>query len=237
MKFTEKKSLKEDTIVIKIIDEIKKSLIKEELLPGDKLLSEELMCKKFSVSRVSVREAMKILSALGVVTIKRGNGTYISQKVTTSTFNSLIFHLILQKKSSVELEELRVMLEIGIIEIAMKKITPEDIRKIDESIQNFEKEYSQEIIDVEKLSNCDLDFHLKIAKSTHNPLIIEIAKVIFQLYIASFSKILFKRTSVKESIKAHKMILEEIKSGDVEKTKEIIRMAAKKWHEMLLNSE
>lgn len=237
MKFAEKKNFKENSIANKIIDEIRKSLIKEELLPGDKLPSEELLCKKFSVSRISVREAIKMLSVLGVVTIKRGNGTYISQGVSTSAFNSLIFRLILQKKSSVELAELRTMLEIGIIEIAMKKITPEDIRKIDESIQNFEKEYSKEVIDIEKLSNCDLDFHLLIAKSTQNPLIIEIAEVIFQLYIASFNKILFKRASVEESIKTHRMVLEGIKSGDVEKTKEIIRMSAKRWYEMLLNSE
>jgi len=237
MKFAEKKNFKENSIANKIIDEIKKSLIKEELLPGDKLPSEELLCKKFSVSRTSVREAIKMLSVLGVVTIKRGNGTYISQGVSTSAFNSLIFRLIFQKKSSAELAELRIMLEIGIIEIAMKKITPEGIRKIDESIQNFEKEYSKEVIDIEKLSNCDLDFHLLIAKLTQNPLIFETAKVVFQLYIASFNKILFKRASVEESIKTHRMVLEGIESGDVEKTKEIIRMSAKRWYKMLLNSE
>lgn len=237
MKFIEKKNLKEKSLVQKIIDEIKNSLIKEELLPGDKLPSEEQLCKKFSVSRISVREAIKMLSALGVVAIKRGNGTYISKGVNPSIFNSLLFQLILQDKNSEELAELRTMLESGILEVLMKKITKEDIEGIEESIENFEEEYSREILDIERLTSCDLDFHLKVAKSTHNSLIIGIAETVFQLYVSSFSKILYKRSSIKESLKKHQMILEGIKNKDVVKTRDVIYKAAKRWQELLLKSE
>lgn len=237
MAFIEKKNLKEKTVVQKIIDEIKNSLIKEELLPGDKLPSEEQLCEKFSVSRISVREAIKMLSALGVVNIKRGNGTYITKGVNPSIFNSLVFQLILQEKSSKELAELRTMLEIGVIEVVMDKRTPEDIRRIEESVQNFEKEHSRETPDIERLINCDLDFHLKVTESTHNSSIIGIAEAIFQLYVASFSKILYKRSSVEESIKIHKTILEGIKNRDIKKTRDVIYKESKRWQELLLNSE
>jgi len=237
MAFIEKKNLKEKTVVQKIIDEIKNSLIKEELLPGDKLPSEEQLCEKFSVSRISVREAIKMLSALGVVNIKRGNGTYITKGVSPSIFNSLVFQLILQEKSSKELAELRTMLEIGVIEVVMDKRTPEDIRRIEESVQNFEKEHSRETPDIERLINCDLDFHLKVTESTHNSSIIRIAEAIFQLYVASFSKILYKRSSVEESIKIHKTILEGIKNRDIKKTRNVIYKESKRWQELLLNSE
>lgn len=237
MKFGEKKNLKEKTVVQKIIDEIKKSLIKEELLPGDKLPSEEQLCKIFSVSRISVREAMKMLSALGIVIIKRGDGTYISKGINSSVTNSLVFQLILQEKSSEELAELRTMLEIGILEVVMDKRTAEDIRKIEESIKNFEEEYSRGIIDREKLSKCDLDFHLKVIESTHNSLIIGITEAIFQLYTTSFFKILYKRSSVKESIKVHKMIFEGIKNRDIKKTRNVIYKASKRWQELLLNTK
>jgi len=237
MAFIEKKNLKEKTVVQKIIDEIKNSLIKEELLPGDKLPSEEQLCEKFSVSRISVREAIKMLSALGVVSIKRGNGTYITKEVNPSIFNSLVFQLILQEKSSKELAELRTMLEIGVIEVVMDKRTPEDIRRIEESVQNFEKEHSRETPDIERLINCDLDFHLKVTESTHNSLIIGIAEAIFQLYVASFSKILYKRSSVEESIMIHKTVLEGIKNRDIKKTRDVIYKESKRWQELLLNSE
>jgi len=236
MAFFEKKNLKEKPLAHKIIDEIKNSLIKEELLPGDKLPSEEQLCEKFSVSRISVREAIKMLSALGVVMIKRGNGTYIAKGANPSIFDSLIFQLILQEKSSKELTELRTMLEIGVIEVVMDKRTSEDIRKIEASIQKFEEEHSRENPDIEKLIRCDLEFHLKVTESTHNSLIIGIAEAIFQLYVASFAKILYKKTSVEESIKIHKMILEGIKNKDIEKTRNIIYRESKRWKELLLNS-
>ena len=237
MAFIEKKNLKEKPLVQKIIDEIKNSLIKEELLPGDKLPSEEQLCEKFSVSRISIREAIKMLSALGVVNIKRGNGTYITKGVSPSIFNSLIFQLILQEKSSKELAELRTMLEIGVIEVVMDRRTSEDIRRIEETIQNFEKEHSRETPDIERLINCDLEFHLKVTESTHNSLIIGIAEAIFQLFVASFSKILYKKSSVEESIKIHKTILEGIKNRDIKKTRDIIYRESKRWQELLLNSE
>lgn len=237
MAFIEKKNLKEKPLVQKIIDEIKNSLIKEELLPGDKLPSEEQLCEKFSVSRISIREAIKMLSALGVVNIKRGNGTYITKGVAPSIFNSLIFQLILQEKSSKELAELRTMLEIGVIEVVMDRRTSEDIRRIEETIQNFEKEHSRETPDIERLINCDLEFHLKVTESTHNSLIIGIAEAIFQLFVASFSKILYKKSSVEESIKIHKTILEGIKNRDIKKTRDIIYRESKRWQELLLNSE
>jgi len=237
MKFIEEKSLKEKSLVQKIIDEIKKSLIREELLPGDKLPSEDQLCKKFSVSRISIRESLKMLSAIGVVIIKRGNGTYISKGVNPSIFNSLIFQLILQEKSSKELAELRTMLEIGMLEAVIEKRTQEDIRKMEESIKNYEEEYSRKILDREKLSQCDLDFHLKVAESTHNALIIDVAETIFQLYINSFSKILFERSAVEKSIGIHKKILEGIKDRDIQKTRNVIYKQSKVWYELLLKSE
>ena len=54
-------------------------LIDRRLLPGDKLPSELEISEGLGVSRGSVREAMKILSAFGLVDIKVGNGTYVCE--------------------------------------------------------------------------------------------------------------------------------------------------------------
>lgn len=233
MKFIEvKKNLKEKTLVQKIIAEIKEALIKEELHPGEKLPSEDQLCEKFSVSRVSVREAIKMLTALGVVTVIPGNGTYISKGPSSSLLDSLVFRLILQDKTSTELAELRKMLEIGILEVAMEKATSEDTKKMEEAIQSFQKAYSQGITDSEILSKYDLDFHFAFADAAHNPLITEIARAIYQLYISSIFRILYKDETVEESLEYHKMILKGIKTKDIQKTREVIGVASKRWKEL-----
>ncbi|MBE3138625.1 MAG: FadR family transcriptional regulator [Actinobacteria bacterium] len=234
MSFKDKKNLRKKTLVQKIITEIKEALIKGELQPGDKIPTEEQLCNKFSVSRVSVREAIKMLVALGVVTIKPGNGSYISEGSSPALLEPMVFRLILQRKTSNDLLELRKMLEIGMLEILMEKQNSKDIKKMEESIQNYEKAYFQGITDSKILAKYDLDFHLAFTEATHNPLIIEVAQAIYQLYIFSFSKILYSADSVKISLKIHKKILEGIKAKDIQKTKEVINIMFKRWEELSL---
>ncbi len=72
------------SVVERIIDEITNAIINGSLKPGDKLPTEMELCESLQVGRNSVREAIKILEAFGVVYIKRSEGTFIS-----SSFNKL----------------------------------------------------------------------------------------------------------------------------------------------------
>jgi DNA-binding FadR family transcriptional regulator len=72
-------------------------------------------------SRTPVREAMKILQALGGLEIKRGDGTYISTSITPNTIQSLIFNLILQRGTPAELVELRLFFEEAYIKWLLQR--------------------------------------------------------------------------------------------------------------------
>ena len=62
------------TFVQRIIAEIRDKLVKGSLHPGDRLPPEDKLAEQFGVGRTSLREAMKALSALGVVEVRRGEG-------------------------------------------------------------------------------------------------------------------------------------------------------------------
>lgn len=68
---------------------------------------------------------MKILDAYGIVTIKRGNGTYINESTSGSRFDPLLFKLILNQDRFKELRELREMLEMGIMKLVIENATEE----------------------------------------------------------------------------------------------------------------
>ena len=74
-------AVKRESAVDIVINNIKQLLIDRRLLPGDKLPSELEISEGLGVSRGSVREAMKILSAFGLVDIKVGNGTYVLELI------------------------------------------------------------------------------------------------------------------------------------------------------------
>lgn len=78
---------KNESAVDFVIKTFKEQLEKKELRPGDRIPNETELSEMLSVSRGSVREAMKILSALGVIDIQRGNGTFISQPDSLSSMD------------------------------------------------------------------------------------------------------------------------------------------------------
>ena len=78
-----------------VIDQIQQALISGTLTPGERLPSESELAASFHVSRGSIRQAMKALEMLGIVTIRPGNGTYINKKPTSKSFNPLSYALLL----------------------------------------------------------------------------------------------------------------------------------------------
>ena len=87
----------------------------------DKLLSEAQLCEKLGVGRNSLREAIKMLNAIGVLETKRGQGTFLAKEISHDVFNPLIFKLILEPKCAKDIYELRVLLETMVILMAIKK--------------------------------------------------------------------------------------------------------------------
>ncbi|MGB4438130.1 MAG: GntR family transcriptional regulator, partial [Sedimentibacter sp.] len=103
-----------------VVKTIKRLLITKKLVPGDKLPSETELSQMLNVSRGSIREAMKTLSAYGIVKIKRGDGTYIADTTDGILFDPLLFRLIISQGDVNELKELREMIELGIIKLYKK---------------------------------------------------------------------------------------------------------------------
>ena len=85
------KATKRESAVDIVVNSIKQLLADKKLLPGDKLPNELEISEGLGVSRGSVREAMKILSAFGLIDIRVGNGTYVSDSPSSELLDSLLF--------------------------------------------------------------------------------------------------------------------------------------------------
>jgi len=211
----------------KVIDEIRDALLRGVLKPGDRLPTENQLAGKFSVSRIGVREAMKMLSVMGVVEIRRGDGTYIAKNISAPMIDPFIFSLIPEKRVPQELLDLREMLEIGMLEIVLKRVTKDDLKKMEEAVELLEKDSKRAEKDGEILNEHNLAFHYAFAKATHNPMIAKIAGALWEIFAFTIKKSTLKRTE--ESVQHHRMILEALKEKDLEKARMAIRISLKGW--------
>lgn len=227
VRLTDKKS-----IVQKVVGEFRNALVTKALKPGDKVPTEIELARKFFVSRNMVREAIKMLIALGVLEIRRGEGTYVTKNISTPVVDPLIFNLLLNGGAPEQLLELREMLEIGILEIVLKKVTEEDIHKMERAIGLSEEDYRKGETDRKVLSKHDLDFHYTFAGATHNPLIVKIARTIWEMFRVSIGKVVI-HSETEELVRRHRTILEAVKEGSLEKAKEAIYQSLEKWGNVL----
>lgn len=154
-----------------VIESIKNILIQKKIFPGDMLPSEQALSEGLGVGRGSVREALKILDAFGIVEIIHGDGTYIATTANKKIFDPLIYSLIIANTDSNELVELREMVEIGVISKIIDNATDQDIQKLQLIHDEYEALGKSGETDITLLSACDLKFHRAMAALTHNHLI------------------------------------------------------------------
>lgn len=172
-----------DSVVSLVIDRIKDALLRKELKPGDCLPSETERTRNLGVSKSGVREAVKMLQAMGLVEVRRGQGTLIRQQPGPDGISPLLFQLIVENGYSADLVELRLMFEPAFSIMAMERASAEDrdrIRAAMERLESAVRSGSQAAED-------DIAFHLAILQTTKNPLAVRIGETIFQLFTPSIS--------------------------------------------------
>ena len=197
----------------KIIDLIES----KELLPGEKLPSEQELMKELNVGRGTIREAIKSLVSRNIVEIRRGVGTFVA-KNTGVVEDPLGFSFINNKKKLVkDSMDVRLLLEPSIARWAARNATDFEILEIIE----LSKKIETAILNDENYSDLDVEFHTKIANSSGN-LVVENLIPILNTNIRSLIDV--THAVLKEhTILSHKKIANAIKERDEEMAEQLMK--------------
>jgi GntR family transcriptional regulator, transcriptional repressor for pyruvate dehydrogenase complex len=145
--------------------------IREKKLPiGSRLPTEKELCESFGVSRTALREALRRLSARGLISVRKGSGmvvTGINIKDAISTLN-LYYDLKFDRDLIKQIIELRSIFEPEISRLAARRRTDIDLAELLKSLNEF-RECDPDNTQME--ADLDNKFHLIIAKATHNPIV------------------------------------------------------------------
>lgn len=223
MKEIIKKREKMKLLPLQIIEEIKNIILMNNLLPGDTLPTENELTESLNVSKSSVREAIKILEAVGIVEIKRGCGTILSKNSSKGFMNVLFYQLLMKEVNKNEFADFRKMLESAYTEMAIHNITKLEIEEIEENLKEFRKKVYDQTISADD----DIKFHTLILKATHNSIVISLGEAILLLFKEGIEKALKKNPL--HALNDHEIILQGIKEKNMDKIKECIKESVDMW--------
>ncbi|WP_235814670.1 FadR/GntR family transcriptional regulator [Propionispora sp. 2/2-37] len=218
-----------------VINSIKELLLTKKIVPGDRLPAEMELAKLLSVSRGSIREAMKILSAFGIVEIKRGDGTYVSSDIEGKVlFDPLLFSFILSAPEFDELKELRVLLEKDVIRLAIKNAGEEDIKLLRQCYESMETLKHSEDKNYDELLACDMEFHYILGKLTKNRLLEKIYRFVMEYFQPYTLQSIRNHTYFSlESNETHKRLLTAVEERDAASGEYAVENSIQVWEELI----
>ena len=162
-----------------MIDSLTEAMIQKELRPGDKIPTENELSESLGVARNSVREAIKILVFLGVLEIRRPEGTFVCNGFSESMINPMIYGIILNQGDSYDsLMELREMTEAGVLRLAMEKQTKEDMEGLSRALAQMKEAFFREPQDLQASFEADNRFHDTIMEMGRNVMVSKINNIV-----------------------------------------------------------
>lgn len=210
-----------DRIVDQIIDLIAQGVLK----PGAKIPSENQLGKQFGVGRTSVREALRSLSVMGILTTHAGDGTYVSEDSNRYLQKAFQWGLLLDRKVAQDLVETRLMLECQTAQIAATRASEANLADLRMSIAGMESSME----DPDAYLEADLRFHLVLAQSTQNSILYNLLSLI-RGYLQAWIKEALRGSEdhdrvsrARLSIVEHSELLKAIEQRDSEGAVEAMR--------------
>lgn len=165
---------KSNKVYQQIIKQIQDSIKLGSVAPGDKLPSERVLAEMLSVSRTSVKEAVTVLEASGIITIKPGVGMFLnddSQKRLQYKFSQILNE---HEPSFYDLIELRQAMEGDAAYYAASRITERQKEKLAAVYKKLEAAQRRKEVGIKE----DYDFHYTIVESAENPVMLEVINLV-----------------------------------------------------------
>lgn len=149
-----------------IVDQVRGLIRSEQLKPGDRLPSERALGERMGVSRVTVREALRVLEAGGLVEIRVGahGGAFVTSPSSSRLGSDFADLIGLSTLTASDVTEARKIVEIGIIPLVVARATAEDIAELRAMIEDHQAALGEGRYGMAMSA----EFHIRVAACTHN---------------------------------------------------------------------
>lgn len=182
----------------------------QALGPGDALPPESALAQELGMSRLSLREAMKSLEALGIVEARQGNGVYIKAFSFDPIVENLRYSFVADGRSLRNLLQVRQALEEGLMRDVIERLQDADIVDL-EALAN---EMEAQIARGESHLDTDLEFHRRLFARLENPFLIRLIDLFWSVFHQLRSKAHWPPPEPLSIGQRHQAIVDALRSRD-----------------------
>ena len=188
-----------------------KDMIRDnKMKPGDRLPSEGELAEMFSVSRSTVREAMKYLKAESVIEINRGSGTFVSDRLGVGE-DPLGLSFVNQTKLLQNLFEVRLLIEPQVAMLAAERAGEKNLEALETIVRQMQKLDTNDSTATE----LDLKFHKAMAECTGNDVLHRVVPIINESIVRGRRETLRVSGSYERAKRSHAVIAKAIRDRDL----------------------
>jgi GntR family transcriptional repressor for pyruvate dehydrogenase complex len=201
-----------------IVGQLEEMILNGVLKAGDKLPPERELAQQLEVSRPSLREALVIMEAKGLLQVRRGGGAYVCDVVAHTVTDPLLHLLKRRAETTFDVLELRVALEEVAAYFAALRVSDADRQILQHRWAALEASY--EDFDLAENAEADVEYHMAVADASHNVALALVMRGLFNLLRSTIKDNLEKIYSEPGSIdlvrNQHRQILDAVLTGQAD---------------------
>lgn len=205
-----------DQIAARLLTEI----VQSRYPPGAMLPSEGELAKREGVSRLTIREALKVLREKSVIEVQRGRGSLVTARDTWNPLDAAILRAVMSDREGfvehmLRLYEVRQLVEVGTAELAAMRRTESQLAAIDSALTRSRLDRD----DLELSIAADLEFHQAVMRAAGNPALARMFAPLEEALQEGRRRTSQELGARDRAIEAHERILEAIRTRSPERAR------------------
>jgi GntR family transcriptional repressor for pyruvate dehydrogenase complex len=197
-----------------VVEHVRREIEAGRLGPGDRLPPERDLAQQMGVSRPSLRSGLRTLHTMGIITSRRGAGTFIVEGPPRLGKAPLQFLAALHGFTVDQMYEARRMLEVGAAGLAAERARGEQLAAMADEIAGM----FATLDEPQEFLRHDLDFHRAVAAGSDNPILAAIIGAVVEIIWES-GRVRTEGLDLRDAAETHRRIYKAIRSGNAERAR------------------
>ena len=207
--------------------------IRKKLNPGDSIPKEMELASLLKVSRTVIRESLNRLKTMGLIESVKHKGTVIKSPDLSEILQKTLIPNILDQNTLKDIFEMRLVIEVGMADLIVKRATKEDIEALYLIIKDEISPSKDTLFDIDH----EVRFHGKLYEMTRNETLRGFQKMLMPVFNYAYSSGLINKSPGDRHFFSHKDLVDVLSKGDAEQFTQAMRMHLENHYNRLFSME